>query len=152
MSQRKPHNRRARLERACRALLSTNHVAVVNIDPVGRQFLINWKSAKKIVSRQVVDAVCDMSHHWSICIGAFCTDQFGDSYIKFSKVAPAGIYLAKHLDDFIEEHYRALLASCNPMHLVGSGWIATPYDVELSDEQARMVFDAVNAWPALEVA
>lgn len=58
MSKRKPHNRRARLERACRALLSANHVAVVNIDPSGKQGLINWKNAKSIPpGRALADAV-----------------------------------------------------------------------------------------------
>lgn len=37
---RKPNNARARVERASRALLSTNHVGVINIDPHGGQFLV----------------------------------------------------------------------------------------------------------------
>jgi hypothetical protein len=36
MSKRKAHNIKSRIERSCRALLSTNHVCVVNIDPSGR--------------------------------------------------------------------------------------------------------------------
>ncbi len=46
MSKRKPHNMRARLKRTCRALVSANHSAVVNIDPSGQQVLINWKNLK----------------------------------------------------------------------------------------------------------
>lgn len=152
MSQRKPHNRRTRLERACRALLSTNHVAVVNIDPVGRQFLINWKSAKTIVSRQVVDAVCDMPNRWCIYFSVFCTDQRGIRYSKSVEIAPQGLYLSTHLDGVIEEHYRALIAECNPNHVVGSGWIANPCSVSLDEAQAARIFDAVNAWPAREAA
>lgn len=60
MSKRKPHNMRARLERTCRALVSANHAAVVNIDPSGQQVLINWKNLRQICVRQVVDAVCDI--------------------------------------------------------------------------------------------
>lgn len=33
MSKRKPNNTRARVERASRALLSSNYVGVINIDP-----------------------------------------------------------------------------------------------------------------------
>lgn len=152
MKKRKPNNTRARLERACRALLSTNHVAVVNIDPVGRQFLINWKSAKKIVSRQVVDAVCDMPNRWCIYFSVFCVDQFGSRYYKSVEIAPQGLYLSTHLDGVIEDHYRALIDDCNPKHVVGSGWIANPCGVSLDEEQAARIFDAVNAWPAREVA
>ncbi len=53
MSKRKPHNMRARLERTCRALVSANHAAVVNIDPSGQQVLINWKNLKQICIRQI---------------------------------------------------------------------------------------------------
>ena len=60
MSKRKPHNLRVRLERSCRALLSSNHVAVVNIDPSGRQGLINWVNCKNITGRKIVDAICDI--------------------------------------------------------------------------------------------
>lgn len=38
-SKRKPNNGFARAERSCRALLRTNHVAVVNIDPSGSQII-----------------------------------------------------------------------------------------------------------------
>ena len=48
MSKRKPHNLKARIARSCRSLLATNHVAVVNIDPSGRQGLINWMNCKSI--------------------------------------------------------------------------------------------------------
>ena len=41
MKKRKPNDMRRRMERSCRALLATNHVAVVNIDPSGRQGLVN---------------------------------------------------------------------------------------------------------------
>lgn len=58
MSKRKPHNLKARIERSCRALLSTNHVAVVNIDPSGRQGMINYKSLKNIAPGKIGQAVC----------------------------------------------------------------------------------------------
>lgn len=60
MSKRKPHNLWVRLERSCRALLSSNHVAVVNIDPSGHQGLINWVNCKNITGRKIVDAICDI--------------------------------------------------------------------------------------------
>ncbi|MDD1002394.1 hypothetical protein [Pseudomonas sp. TNT2022 ID642] len=49
-SKRKLNNGFARAERSCRALLRTNHVAVVNIDPSGSQIMANWKSCRQIRS------------------------------------------------------------------------------------------------------
>ena len=48
MSKRKQHNMRARLERTCPALVTADHAAVANIDPSGKQVLINWKNLKQI--------------------------------------------------------------------------------------------------------
>lgn len=60
MSKRKPHNLKARIERSCRALLATNHVAVVNIDPSGRQGMINYRSLKSIAPGKIGQAVCGL--------------------------------------------------------------------------------------------
>jgi len=58
MSKRKPCNRRVQIERSMRALINTNHAAVINIDPSGLQVMINWKNGKQILSRTVSDALC----------------------------------------------------------------------------------------------
>jgi hypothetical protein len=110
MSTRKPHNMRARLERNCRALVRTNHAAVINIDPAGGQHLVNWKTGRLIKSRPMVDAVCDFAHPWCIYISALCIDQFGQRYIKSIEAAPQGVYLAAQLTDVIEACYREHLA------------------------------------------
>ena len=55
-------------------------------------------------------------------------------------------YKAEHLTDVIEQTYRAQLATCNPQHLVASGWIAIPDDVSMTEQQAAAVFEACGAW------
>lgn len=153
MSTRKPHNMRARLNRSCRALLNSNNVAVVNIDPSGRQGLINWKNAKAIATgRAIADAVCDIAHPWCIYVSALCIDQRGQRYIKSLEVVPQGMYLAAQLTDVIEAYYRDVINGCNPLHVVGSGWIAIPNNVSLEEAQAANIFNAVGAWPAMEAA
>jgi hypothetical protein len=150
MSKRKPHNMRARIERACRALLGTNHVAVVNIDPSGQQCLVNWKSCSRIRSRQIVDAVCDIPHRWTIYLSVMCQGGKGEQYYKSVEVAPQGNYLASHLTDVIEETYNDLRAQANKKHLIASGWIAMPSDITLDEPQAAKVFVAVGAWEQAE--
>jgi len=152
MSKRKPHNLRARLERSCRALLATNHVAVVNIDPGGQQTLVNWKTCKQIRSRQVVDAVCDIAHRWTIYLSVMCIGVGGEQYCKSVEVAPQGNYLAAHLTDVIEATYRALRANSNPNHVVASGWIAIPRDMSLDEALAARVFEAVGVWRQVKSA
>lgn len=151
ISKRKPNNSRTRLDRSLRAILSSGHVAVVNIDPAGKQGLINWLNCKNIPKGQrVANAVCDIAHRWTIYLSAFCSDQRGERYYKSTEIAPQGIYLAEHITDVLEEHYRALITTCNPMHVVGSGWIAIPDSVSLTEAQAAAVFSAVGAWSQQE--
>lgn len=121
--------------------------------PKGRQGLINWKNAKSIPpGRAIADAVCDIPHRWVIYFSVLCCDQLGTRYIKSQEVAPLGVYLSEQLTDVIETCYRDLIDTCNPQHVVGSGWIANPCGVSLAEEQAARVFDAVNAWPVKAAA
>lgn len=96
--------------------------------------------------RRIADAVCDYAHHWTIYLAGLCIDQNGQRYYKAQEIAPQGIYKAEHLTDVIEQTYRAQLATCNPQHLVASGWIAIPDDVSMTEQQAAAVFEACGAW------
>ncbi|WP_312141279.1 hypothetical protein [Stutzerimonas nitrititolerans] len=140
---------RARFERVSRAILRQFRVAVVNIDPEGRQGLVDWKTAKNIApTPKIATAVCDLAHRWVIYIGAFCVDDQGSRYIKAVEIAPNGIYRTDSLAGVLEEHYRALVKGCNPSHIIGSGWIANPGGASLDEEQAYRVFEACGAWEA----
>lgn len=153
MSKRKANNQRLRMDRAMSAVLHTNAVAVINIDPSGRQGLINYKNCKSIPpGRHVANAVCDIPHRWTIYLAGLCVDQNGHRYIKAQEVAPNGIYLADHLTDVIETCYRSLLETCNPLQLAASGWIAIPSEVSLDEEHAARIFEACGAWPTKEAA
>jgi hypothetical protein len=59
---------------------------------------------------------------------------------------PDGNYLAAHLTDVIETCVLDQRATCNPRDLIGSGWIAIPAQVSLTEEQAYRIFDLVGAW------
>jgi hypothetical protein len=147
MKKRKPNNMRTRIERASRALLNANQIAVVHIDPSGRQAMINRKSCDRIPpGRRMAEAVCDFAHRWTIYVSVQCRDQRGNHYTKSVEVAPQGNYLAAHLEDVIEETYKDLVAESNPNHRFASGWIAIPAEVSLTEEQAARMFDAVGVW------
>lgn len=144
---RKANNMRARMQRSLSAVLRTNRVAVINIDPSGRQGMINWVNCKNIPpGPRIADAMCDFPHKWTIYIAGLCVDQAGNKYVKAEEIAPQGIYLAAHLTDVIEQTYKTLIMSCNPAQLVGSGWLAVPDEVTIDEAQAYKLFDAVGGW------
>jgi len=150
---RKPYNPMKRFLRERRALLSLHRVAVVNIDPEGRQGLVDWLTCKNIkTGRDVAEAVCDIAHSWTIYLAAFCVDEKGLRYMKAAEVAPRGIYRSDDLARVLEEHYTALVKGSNPNHRIGSGWIAIPSATSLDDEQADRIFEACGAWSQARVA
>lgn len=153
MSKRKPNNVAERVRRASRALLRSNHCAIVNLDPSGWQGMINYKNLKRIPPGvAIANAVCDIAHHWTIYLSALCIDQTGKRYIKSVEIAPQGLYKAETLTEVIEQTYRALVDEQNPAHLVASGWVAIPAEVSLDEEQAARIFEVCGAWQQQKVA
>lgn len=112
MSKRKPCNRRVQIERSLRALINTNHAAVINIDPSGLQVMINWKNGKQILSRTVSDALCDVAHRWTIYIASICVRQDGAQYIKSIDIRPDGVHMVERLSDVLEHFYEEVKADC----------------------------------------
>ena len=152
MSKSKPNNGYARAERSCRALLRTNHVAVVNLDPSGLQIMANWKSCRQIHSLKIAHALFEFAFRWTIYFSAMCRDERGGEYVKSVEISPEGIYKVERLADAIEHYYLELRNSCNPNHLVASGWIAVPAEASLDEAVAAKLFYAAGAWHQVKVA
>jgi len=168
---RKKNNPAARMQRNTRALLRHNCVAVVHVDPSGRQGLINWKNCRSVPpSRELAYSICEIAHHWTIYLAVFCRSQTGERYTKAVEIAPTGQYRSEQLGAQVIEYdaydeagtlievrseiepgvidveIEKLLATCNPAHVIGQGWIASPVGESLTEEQAARVFDAVGCW------
>ncbi|MCL6701296.1 hypothetical protein [Pseudomonas sp. T1.Ur] len=109
-----------------RALVNTNHAAVINIDPSGLQVMINWKNGKQILSRPVSDALCDVAHRWTIYIAGICVRQDGAQYIKSIDIRPEGVHRVERLSDVLEHFYEGVKADCNPNQRIGMDWLALP--------------------------
>lgn len=62
------------------------------------------------------------------------------------------MYKAAQLDDAIERYHGEITSTCNPAHIIARAWIALPYPVSLTEEQADRVFDALKAWETEKAA
>lgn len=146
MKKRKANNGFARAERNCRALVRLHHVAVINVEPGDRQWMINWKTGKLITSRSIVDALVEIAHRWTIHAAILCVRQDGEEYTKSSEFTTATIYKVASLEDHIQQFVADLQATCNPTHRQNKGWIAIPDNVTLTEHQAAALFAAVDGW------
>jgi hypothetical protein len=147
MSKRKPCNRRTQVNRSLCAILRLESVAVVCVETTERQGLINWKNCKSIKpSPTIANAVCDIAHRWTILVGVMCEAPDGSQYLRSEEASPQGMYLAAHLSDVIAKVHDDFRATANPNHVVSSGWLAIPYEAEVTEAQAAKVFAAVGGW------
>jgi hypothetical protein len=149
---RKACNRRVQIDRARRALVRTNHAAVANVEPGDIQVMVNWKTCKQIRSRDVADALCDLAHCWTVYIAVFCQDLAGAQYSKATEFTTAGIHLVANLEGLMIEKHAEVCASANQKHVIGSGWIAVPDQVSLTEAQANAVFTAMGVWQRARAA
>lgn len=143
---RKPHNFKARMDRAARALLKTNYACVANLEPPDRQVMLHWKNCTQIRTEAVANALCDIAHRWTIYISVFCETPAGEQYSKSIQFTTEGVHLVINLAEHMEQHHAELCASADPSHIIGSGWISIPDAIDLTEEQANKVFKAMGAW------
>lgn len=129
-----------------RALLRQNHVVVAMVAMDGqprRDAVMNWKSLRKVkVDDLVMAGITDLAHQWTIHLAVFCkTSKM--TYTKAIEIEPAGQYRAEQLIEVIRQHHGDLIDSCNPAHVIGIGWIASPSGESLNEDDANSVFSAI---------
>lgn len=133
---------RARLANAARSVLKLNKVCIVNLnEPHSFQTTMHYGGKLIMATPRIASALCDIPHRWTLYLAVFC-DSGRERYTKAIELSPQGIYRSEHLTDVIREHHTALVREQNPNHVVSSGWIAFPYQIEFSEEQADRLFDA----------
>ena len=151
MSQRKRYNHQARLANYYRSMLRSNHVAVLDVEHLELQTIINWKNGTLVTSNSrvaLVEAITERPYCWTIYLAGLHRPDNAEPYMKSEELALDGIYRAESLIDVIEPRSIELQARCNPNHFVGMAWIAMPYQATLTTAEASRVFDAFGAWRA----
>lgn len=155
MSQRKRYNHQARLANYYRSMLRSNHVAVLDVEHLELQTIINWKNGTLVTSNSraaLVDAITERPYRWTIYLAGLHRPDNAEPYMKSEELTLEGIYRAESLIDVIEPRSIELKARCNPNHFIGLAWIAIPAEVTLTEAQAERVFDAFGAWRTKEAA
>lgn len=145
MKRRKPHNMRARLERAAGALLRQHHACIVDASVPEVQVMLNYNNLRQIVTAQVANALCDIPHHWTVYISAIC-ENGPERWAKSVEYELAGIHVITKLRDLFEQPVQDVIASCNPKHVIGHAWIAVPDSITIDEQHAHRIYERVSAW------
>ena len=118
--------------------------------------VVNLRTKQKVSLNNDLDQVIRFkAHPWNLLLAVFCKDNFGKEYIKMSITRADKPCLQRELDESASKRHAELIRSCNENHLVGVGWIATPYECEFPKENDPIyesIFDMYGAWiPARDV-
>ena len=79
-------------------------------------------------------------------MSVFCQQPDGSQYSKSTEFSPVGVHLVANLEQLMIEKHAELVAASNPNHMIGSGWLAIPDDVTLTEVEANRVFTAMGVW------
>lgn len=146
---RKAYNEVGSKHKAMSALLKRHHICVKSIMH-SDVYEITQLNGKKTANTQVLnDAIFVPSHEWSICIGILCEDQFGKRYIKSTEFTIAGKCRYPKVNVVLFDEILDLYSKCNPRHVVGCGWIGSPYDVQIQHD-VDAVFERMGMWVDLK--
>lgn len=152
MSQRrnrnKKHNPRKRHAAYARAMLKRLNAVVVWVagQNDGAVRLVNLKTGHEIpVVREIVNAVADVAHDWSVLCVALGRRQDGEEYIQTVPVVAPRCYQDQIADELNEVHMN-LIRSMNPNHRSGIAWIACPWGMDIDDSKAAGLLDSMGAW------
>lgn len=150
---RKKHDLARRVNRLASAVLAQNRIAVMQIDPVDWQMLIDHKRMVAIApSASSNTYICRAPHVWAVNIVALCVDQDGNRYTKGTTIKTRQRYRSGALTDPIKQHYIELMRGCNRAHVVGSGWIAIPGGEPLDEKTVFAIFEKFGGWEQPETA
>lgn len=142
---RKAYNEVGSKHKAMSALLKRHHICVKSIIH-SDVYEITHLSGKKTANTQVLnDAIFVPSHEWSVCIGMLCEDQCGKRYIKSTEFTIAGKCRYPKVNVVLFDEIIDLYSKCNPRHVVGGGWIGSPYDVQIQHD-VDAVFERMGFW------
>lgn len=134
---------RARLERQLRVMLRQNRVCVVNVnEPYSLQTTFHHGNCKLILADQKIStAICDISNVWTIYLAVFC-DSGEQWYMKSIELQTDRPCKPDRLTEIIKSHHMDLVTRQNQKHVVSSGWIAFPYEMEMDPPDAARLFDS----------
>jgi len=146
---RKQYNPNDRMDKLIQKVLKHSAVIyVLNDKPFAN--LIDMNNGKIInVSPEIERAIKEREYKWSVLLVVFCVDQHGEHYMRM-QIGDTNVHCKQSdLDTAASKQHVELLHTCNEHHMIGIGWMASPYFREFDkseDEFIESIFDKFGAW------
>lgn len=150
MTVRKKNNNLARIAKLSRALLRLEAIGVISLH-TGHQLICDIKHGCLVQpSPRVANALLDLSHKWTIYIAVFMRLESGKITYKPVELYIDNQYKFNDLEEVIRSEYSKLIDSCNSLRIIGSGFIANPNQIQLTENKAAILFEKATVRAAIE--
>lgn len=128
------------------AFIRLHGVMVIHVEPSGRAGLISWKDGRSVASSPDLElGIVGFPHHWTITLAVFCRSET-EEYIKSVELVPDRALKAESLAAECQTEHRKLEDGCNPKHVIGKGFVASPVGKRLTEAEAEKLFALCGAW------
>lgn len=151
MKIRKKNNNMARIAKLSRALLRLETIGVISLHS-GHQLICDIKHGCLVQpSPHVANALLDLPHKWTIYISVFMRLESGKITYKPVELYINNLYRFNDLEEVIRSEYDRLINSCNSLRIIGSGFIANPNQIQLTEDKAAILFEKATARAAIDI-
>lgn len=147
--QRKAYNPHKRLQRVAKATMKK--LGVIYVGGNGNKCRMVDASSGRIYNpdQYTATAVSEVRFNWSIFCAVFLRDQEGVEYMKSLTIQVNEPARQQDIAEQVGEIHTELVQGINKKHLVNVGWIARPDGVEMTEQEAGILFDKADAWDSL---
>lgn len=124
--------------------------AVVYLASLDRVALIDCKKRQQVIpSGTTARAITDIPHKWAVTCAVLCRDQMEREYLVTQQVACKDRYYHSDLIDVLNEQHQALIKTCNSLHAINYGWMATVNDEEIDLKTQESIYRMLEGFECL---
>jgi 5'(3')-deoxyribonucleotidase len=151
---RRKHSMTKRVNAGTSALLKSFKVAAVRIQSKvsddktqANTIVYSTKSCKPFKSDASVQrALTNVRHKWSIYCCVLCIDDRGSPYHQGQWIVSNEHYYFHSLQELVADIIEDIYNDGTKSHVVDAGWLAIPYQHEISDDKLLDIFIDIGAF------
>jgi hypothetical protein len=99
-----------------------------------------------VIDPVIIKAISSVPYKWSFTLIVFCRSQTGQNYGAAQEVLCDAFQYHKDVQPTLNEIHNKLIGTCNPQHVCGCAWVASPHGKFLTDNELILMLDNQRAW------
>lgn len=129
------------------AIFGTSDLLLVFVGGKAETYALDKKSGGPVnIGPSIAASLNSVAFKWCVYLAVLCKDQNGQQYIQSEEVKLVHPYKRELLVEMLNEKHRELIKTCNPLHVLNMGWIASTVPYEFEDQHCEKLFNLQGGW------